>query len=717
MKGKVLSKIGAGVVLGLISAALVWVLADIFLPGLFYSFEARTYDSRVTTRIADVPRQSIDDIVIVDIDGRSISELGKFQQWPRSYYPRIIDFMNAGGAAAVGLDIIFDKDTREPESDKLFIESIRNAGNVFNSIYFEREDSVSWRYRMALEPSGFEWSRFSYVFPEEVSSQFREEDRIGNEFIELLNAGHAVGHVNFQGDVDGVVRKIHLFTNFNDHSYPSFAFKMYQDLMGVDSIKIDLGNYVNLYSAGSFVKRIPVDDQGNMLITYFGGFQTYRYISFYDVLQQRLPKEYFQNKVILVGTSLPGLYDLRNAPFNPAFPGVEIHANILYTLMSGKFVTQLSTLESFILLAGIGILIGVITVFLSPLWSIVIIILVGAIHTFVAYNFFIENLYWIPIVAPILTLLVTFSGVYLYRYVTEERGKKFIKETFSHFVTKSVVDELLANPEKIKLGGEKKECTVFFSDVVGFTTIAEQLTPEALVRLLNEYLTEMTNIVFKYDGMLDKYEGDAVMAVFGAPIAQGNHAYNACATALEMQEQLVKLRELWGKQGRPQLHARCGLNTGPMVVGNMGSETRFDYTVMGDSVNLGARLEPANKQYGTRIMIGEQTYLLAKDQIVARELDLLRVKGKTEPVRVYELIGLTEKGVNEKTKQVLGLFKLGFENYLAQNWEMAIKYFREVQRLEPLDGPAKTYIRRCEAYAAESPGAEWDGVFTMMTKG
>ena len=717
MKGKVLSKIGAGVVLGLISAALVWVLADIFLPGLFYSFEARTYDSRVTTRIADVPRQSIDDIVIVDIDGRSISELGKFQQWPRSYYPRIIDFMNAGGAAAVGLDIIFDKDTREPESDKLFIESIRNAGNVFNSIYFEREDSVSWRYRMALEPSGFEWSRFSYVFPEEVSSQFREEDRIGNEFIELLNAGHAVGHVNFQGDVDGVVRKIHLFTNFNDHSYPSFAFKMYLDLMGVDSIKIDLGNYVNLYSAGSFVKRIPVDDQGNMLITYFGGFQTYRYISFYDVLQQRLPKEYFQNKVILVGTSLPGLYDLRNAPFNPAFPGVEIHANILYTLMSGKFVTQLSTLESFILLAGIGILIGVITVFLSPLWSIVIIILVGAIHTFVAYNFFIENLYWIPIVAPILTLLVTFSGVYLYRYVTEERGKKFIKETFSHFVTKSVVDELLANPEKIKLGGEKKECTVFFSDVVGFTTIAEQLTPEALVRLLNEYLTEMTNIVFKYDGMLDKYEGDAVMAVFGAPIAQGNHAYNACATALEMQEQLVKLRELWGKQGRPQLHARCGLNTGPMVVGNMGSETRFDYTVMGDSVNLGARLEPANKQYGTRIMIGEQTYLLAKDQIVARELDLLRVKGKTEPVRVYELIGLTEKGVNEKTKQVLGLFKLGFENYLAQNWEMAIKYFREVQRLEPLDGPAKTYIRRCEAYAAESPGAEWDGVFTMMTKG
>ena len=716
MKSKILNKIGAGALLGLIAAILVWILANVIFPRLFYSFEARTYDNRVSSRISDVRSQSIDDIVIVDIDGRSISELGKFQQWPLTYYPRIINFLNSGGAAAIGLDIIFDKDIREPDANTQFVDAVRNAGNVFNSIYFEDEDSVSWRYRMALEPPGLEWNRFAYIFPENIAEQFKQEDRIGNEFIDLLNASHAVGHVNIQADVDGVVRKINLFRVFNSHFYPSLAFKMYLNLMGVDSINIELGNCINLYSEKSFVKRIPIDKQGNMLITYFGNYKTFRYIPFYDVLEQRLPKEYFQNKIVLVGTSLPGLFDLRTAPFNPAFPGVEINANILNTLLSGKFVNELSPLNSFILTAGIGILIGAVTVFLSPLWSIVLIVVLGIIHTFVAYYFFNDNLTWIPIVTPILTLLLTFSGVYLYRYVTEERGKKFIKETFSHFVTKSVVEELLANPDKIKLGGEKKECTVFFSDVVGFTTIAEQLTPEALVRLLNEYLTEMTAIVFKFDGMLDKYEGDAIMAVFGAPIAHGNHAYNACAAALEMQEQMLKLRELWGKQGRPQLHARCGLNTGPMVVGNMGSENRFDYTVMGDSVNLGARLEPANKQYGTKIMIGESTYLMAKDKILARELDLLRVIGKTEPVRVYELLGLTEKGVSDKTKQVIGLFKLGFENYLSQNWEMAIKYFRDVLRLEPLDGPAKTYIRRCEAYAAESPGSGWDGVFTMLTK-
>jgi adenylate cyclase len=720
MQGKLMSKIGAGAALGFIAAVLVWLLANIIFPGLFYSFEARTYDSRVTSRISDVRSQSIEDIVIIDIDGRSISELGKFQQWPLTYYPRVISFLDSCGVAAIGLDIIFDKDIREPESNQQFVEAVRKAGNVFNSIYFEDEDSLSWRYRMALEPAGFEWSRFSYIFPEAVSEQFRQEARFGNEFVDLLNASRAVGHVNIQGDVDGVVRKINLFRNFNNHSYPALPFKIYLDLMGIDSIKMELGKWMSLYSSGTLLKKIPIDQQGNMVITYAGLFKTYRYIPFYDVLGDaqgpRVPKEYFKDKICLIGTSLPGLFDLRNAPFNPAFPGVEVNANILNTLLTGKFVSQPSALESFMLIAGVGILIGIIAVFLSPLWSIVLVIVLGIIYTFFCYYMFNEHLSWLPIVNPILTLLLTFSAVYLYRYITEERGKKFIKETFSHFVTKSVVDELLANPEKIKLGGEKKECTVFFSDVVGFTTIAEQLTPEALVRLLNEYLTEMTNIVFKYNGMLDKYEGDAIMAVFGAPLPHGNHAFNACATALEMQEQLFKLRELWGKQGRPQLHARCGINSGPMVVGNMGADVRFDYTVMGDSVNLGARLEPANKLYNTKIMIGENTYLLAKDLIAARELDLIRVIGKTEPVRVYELMGLAEKGISDKTKQVIGLFKLGFENYLSQNWEMAIKYFRDVLRLEPLDGPAKHYVRRCESYAAEPPGSDWDGVHTMQTK-
>jgi adenylate cyclase len=717
MKGKIAAKIVAGFLLGLVSGVLVWVLANFVLPELFYSFEARTYDNRVITKIQDVPAQSIDEIVIIDIDGRSESELGRFQQWPRTYYPRIINFLNQGGAAAIGLDIIFVRDSRDPEADAAFVEATRAAGNVFNALYFEEEDSLNWRYRMYTEPEGFRWERFAYLFPEEITRHFRQEERIGNEFIELLNASHALGHVNFEGDVDGVVRKIHLFSNFNDHSYPALAFKMFLDLVGVDSMEFNLGEDITLYSEGEKIQQIPIDGQGNMLINYVGGFKTFRYISFYDVLEQRLPAEYFQNKIVLVGTSLPGLFDLRSAPFNPNFPGVEIHANILYTLLSGRFVIHMDAGTTLLMLALIGAVIGLIIVFLPPLWSIIVIVVAGAAHMLIAYSVFLDSNLWIPIVTPVITLIITFATVYLYKYITEERGKKFIKDTFSYFVTQSVVEELLANPDKIKLGGEKKECTVFFSDVAGFTTIAEQLTPEALVRLLNDYLTEMTNIVFKYDGMLDKYEGDAIMAVFGAPISHPDHAYKACAAALEMQEQLVKLRELWGKQGRPQLHARCGINSGQMVVGNMGSEDRFDYTVMGDAVNLGARLEPANKQYRTKIMIGEQTRKLAGDLIIVRGLDLLRVKGKTEPVKVYELLGTKEKGIPDKKQQVLDIFNKGFENYLAQNWETARDYFQQALKIDPMDGPSITYVRRCEQFKENPPGKDWDGVFTLLTKG
>jgi adenylate cyclase len=342
--------------------------------------------------------------------------------------------------------------------------------------------------------------------------------------------------------------------------------------------------------------------------------------------------------------------------------------------------------------------------------------MVGTGHVIASSIIFFETNTWIDIVTPVLTIFFTFSLVYLYRFMTEEKNKRFIRTTFSHFVTKSVVDELLANPDKIKLGGERKVCTVLFSDVAGFTTIAEELTPEALVHLLNDYLTEMTNIIFEYNGMLDKYEGDAIMAVFGAPVSHGNHAYNACASALDMQEQLMKMRNLWRKQGKPELYARVGVNTGPMVVGNMGSETRFDYTVMGDSVNLGARLEPANKEYGTYIMIGEETNTMAGDTIITRKLDLLRVKGKKEPVNVYELVGLADRPLPEDIKRVLELFKYGFSNYLEQNWDAAINAFKQAIEIKPDDGPSRRYLVRSKMFKDNPPDENWDGVFTMRGK-
>ncbi len=715
---KWLKKTLIGAFWGILAAIIIWAITRYVAHDLFYTYEAKTYDWRITKKFEEQP--TIDDIIIIDIDQRAVQKLGKFSQWPREYHTQVVDFLHRAGALAVGLDILYDKDIWHPEQDKEFVQTVRNAGNVYSAIYFAPADSDNWLPVMKSEPEGFEAERFYYTMPLESEKYFKREDRFESEFVELLNASRGVGHVNFIGDVDGVVRSIHLFTNFNHHLYPTLGFKIFMDVIGVDSVIFDPQlQFMNLFRERELLLQIPTDEYGNLFINWAGPFKTFRYISFYDVLkakERNLPPEIFQNKIVLLGTSLAGLYDLRNVPFERAFPGVEIHANILYTLINQNFITRMNEKSTFLLLILIGLILGVILIRTRPLFSIIFIVVLGFVYVITVTIIFFEQSYWIEIIAPLLTIVLSFSLIYVYRYITEEKDKRFIRSTFSHFVTKSVVDELLANPEKIKLGGEKKECTVLFSDVAGFTTISEQLEPEELVHLLNEYLTEMTNIVFKYEGMLDKYEGDAIMAVFGAPVERGNHAYQACATALEMQQRLVAMREVWRKQNRPELRMRVGINTGPMVVGNMGSESRFDYTVMGDAVNLGARLEPANKIYGTNIMIGEGTVKKAGDLIIARPLDLLRVKGKTEPVWVYELVGLSENGVSDDMMRVIELFKKGLSHYLKRDWDSAINYFMQVLAIKEDDGPAQRYLERCHFFKENPPAEDWDGVYTQTTK-
>ncbi len=712
---KFINKLLIAALLGLISTIIIWLLAHYVAKDLLYSYEARTYDWRIKSKIQDVPEAAIESIVIVDIDGLSVSELGKFSQWPRNYYPQLIENLNQGGAKAIGLDIIFDKTIWNPHYDREFVAEVDSANNVFNALYFAKSDSDNFRYSMPAEPAGFNFEKFKVNFPGQ-KPDIRREERFESEFVDLLNASIGVGHVNFNADNDGVVRSIHLFTQFNQRLYPSLAFSMYMHQKDIDSLSFSNNNLIECYSTGNLVSSIPVDDKGNMMINYYGSYKTFRYVSFYHILEKQLPSEYYNDKIFLVGTSLAGLFDLRSTPMLQAFPGVEIHANILHTLLNEDFVTKPSAMTNFLIVLGFAILLSILLIILGPLWSAIALLVLATAHVFISSFIFIDSNIWIEIVNPVLAGILTFSLVFVYRFATEERKKRFIRNTFSHFVTKSVVDELLANPEKIKLGGEKKICTVLFSDVAGFTTIAERLSPEALVSLLNDYLTQMTNIIFKYNGMLDKYEGDAIMAVFGAPVSSGNDAYNACASAVEMQDTLTRMRSLWRKQGRAELSARIGVNTGPMVVGNMGSETRFDYTVMGDAVNLGARLEPANKEYGTGILIGEETFNQTEGKIIARQLDLLKVKGKTAPVKVFELISTTEKGIDDKARELLNLFDQGFDAYLKQNWMWAINYFEQALVINPNDGPSKRLLKRCKIFQENPPGKDWDGVFTMRYK-
>jgi adenylate cyclase len=315
---------------------------------------------------------------------------------------------------------------------------------------------------------------------------------------------------------------------------------------------------------------------------------------------------------------------------------------------------------------------------------------------------------------PVLTMVFIYLGITVYRYITEEREKKKIRGAFQYYLTASVVNEILKDPNKLKLGGDKKNLSVMFSDIRGFTSISEKLSPENLVQLLNKYLTAMTNIVFKYDGLLDKYIGDAVMAVFGAPLDQPDHARRACLTAIEMMTELRRLQIKWKAEGWPEIDIGIGINTGDMVVGNMGSEMRFDYTVMGDSVNLASRLEGTNKEYGTNIIISEFTYEVIKEDFFCRELDAVRVKGKKLPVRIFELLG--EAKDKAQWQEFAAIFQHALELYRGGKWDEAIAAFNRVLGLKPDDFPSRLYIERCESLKETPPEGEWDGVFTMTRK-
>jgi adenylate cyclase len=319
------------------------------------------------------------------------------------------------------------------------------------------------------------------------------------------------------------------------------------------------------------------------------------------------------------------------------------------------------------------------------------------------------------IMYPASVIVLVYVAITLYKYIVESSQKRFIRNAFSTYLAPSVVKQIIESPDKLILGGEQRDITAFFSDVQGFTSISEKLTAPELVELLNEFLTEMTDIILKYEGTLDKFEGDAIIAFFGAPNDLENHAETACLACIEMQKRLTDLRTKWKAEAKPELNMRIGLCSGPAVVGNMGSKNRMDYTMMGDTVNTAARLEGVNKVYGIYTLIGETTYRALDDRILTREIDSINVIGKVEPVSVYQLLGYTTD-IDPHTKEALGLYQQGLTAYRNQKWENAIDRFNRALKLTPDDGPSQTMIIRCREFMTDPPGADWDGTFAMVSK-
>lgn len=501
---------------------------------------------------------------------------------------------------------------------------------------------------------------------------------------QVSRATKGLGAANVKYEASSVNYVMPMVFKWQNRLYPSISLLLACRYFGVDvakDVEVKLGSYVKIknipdkkISIGIFGEErdvmtkpnadrsitIPINDIGMMAINFIGGPYTFPHTKMVELAEQvnmkekTLNVEDYKNKILLTAmyyaTGVSTTRDIHPSPFSHTTAGIEHHASALNTILMQNFISYAPGWLNYLILFIFAVLLG----FLIPRFNIgVTMIVVGVI----AAIFFVEavlvfkytryvHFFLVPYV-EVVVVLITVIG---YKVLTEEENVKYIRNTFSKFVSKDIVNELLANPESLKLGGEKKELTVFFSDIRGFTTMSESLSPEDLVHLLNEYLSTMTNLVIAYKGTIDKYMGDAIMAFWGAPVPNSDHAYCACLTSIKQLEELKVMQDRWAANGWPVIDIGIGLNTGFAVAGNMGSSHRMDYTVMGDTINLGSRLEGTNKQYGTRIIISEFTYAQVKDRVYARELDDIRVKGKNEPVKIYELIDVVNRDDLDKLR-------------------------------------------------------------------
>ncbi len=461
--------------------------------------------------------------------------------------------------------------------------------------------------------------------------------------------------------------------------------------------------------------QIPVENKAMFRVNYYGGPRTFRHVSAGDIIHgDKKACVAVKDKIVLVGATTTGIYDLRPTPFDASFPGVEIHASIIENVITGNYLHR--DIDSAWLEAIMLLLLGV---FLSWLLNkirltigLVIVILLIAGMVLGNFFYFFAHGMVIQLVMPVAEIFFLFAGISVWRYSTEEKQKRETRRAFQHYLSKDVIDTVLNDISRLGLGGERRELTVLFSDIRGFTTISEGLAPEELTGLLNEYLTPMTDLVFKYRGTLDKYMGDAIMAFFGAPLKLPDHAKAACWSAIEMMEKLEELRRGWRNRGLPELDIGIGINTGIMSVGNMGSVNRFDYTVMGDHVNLGSRLEGINKVYKSHIIISEYTRQAIGDHFTCRELDSVAVKGKKEPVRIFELV---HRGPKTMEDAWIDVFHEALAAYRAQKWDEAMEIFLTLvaQRNDPT---SEIFVQRCKDMKEIPPGENWDGVLRMKTK-
>ena len=713
-----------------------------FLDGL----ENFTYDTRLNLTL---PNDVEDNIIIVDIDETSLAEVGRFP-WSRDVLAKLVDnlfdhyqvkvlgfdIVFAEADQSSGLDAFLDLAENELSDNRQYLETL---ATIRPSLEFDKQFAASLRERNIVLGYYFkshiqqgEEATTGALPPaitqmdEQWSQRLPINKAIGfGANLDLLQESAASGGYfdNPYVDADGVFRRVPLIQHYEGYLFASLALATTR--AALDNPRIELlvesdgkkggQQYYALESIKVGDYRVPVDNNGAVYVPYRGLAGSFPYVSAYKVLDKSADLTTLKDKIVLVGTSAPGLLDLRSTPVQNIYPGVEVHANIIAGVLNQEIKHKPAWIlgYEFILLVVVAVAVSFILTFLSPalaaLSSLAIMLMVIA-GSMLAWN---QNLI-LPLASPLLLIVLLFTLHMTYGFFIESRNKRQLAQTFGQYIPPELVDEMVETSAEFSMEGESRNMTVLFSDVRGFTTLSEGLNPRELTRLMNALLTPMTRVIHKNRGTIDKYMGDAIMAFWGAPLNDPEHARHALYAAFDMMQELKLMQQEFKEKGWPPVNIGIGLNTGMMNVGNMGSEFRVAYTVLGDAVNLGSRLEGLTKAYGVDIIVSESTKTEV-DEFVYRELDLVRVKGKKEPVAIFEPIG-HRNDVDKEITSELARYRQALKAFRKQDWDRAEMEFFNLSRSYPDRRLYQEYQNRIANYRQSPPGDDWDGVYTHTSK-
>jgi adenylate cyclase len=720
---------------------------------VFYSFGQKkpellsSLDNQITSAMFRWrgPMETTKKVVIVDIDEKSLTRLGQWP-WPRDTVARLVKAVDAAGAKVMGFDIVFAEKDRtsiteyleefqglidspvlmqdllplarraDLNHDLILGDAIAASPVVLGYIFQLRDDGLKKEYEKPLPAATIS------ISPGEISYQdlvlIPGYRAILN--VEQVAQAETEGFLNVFPDISGMVRKVPVFMELDGIPYPSLALEMIRTGLGENDTVIhasrqktmDRNSLLGVSLKDMF---IPTDDRGQVTVNYRGGVNTFDYIPAVDVLEGN-SQERLRDKYVIIGTSASGLLDFHATPFSGIFPGVEVQATVIDNILAGDLFTYDIFTEiglTYTLIAAGGIILSALLAYSGALaGGLAGLLFITSIIFGNYYLFFLRGLL-VGITYPLVTILAVFLVVTLFNYFFEYRKKQFIHSAFSRYVSPMVVNQLVKRPDRLSLTGEEKNLTILFSDIRNFTTISEDMDPRQLGVFMNSYLTAMSDIIMEHKGMVDKYIGDAIVAIWGAPLPDADHVYNAVRASIAMTKTLTMLEDDWRKQGFPLIDIGVGINTGITSVGNFGSERRFEYTVLGDNVNLASRLEGLNKAYGTNVIISRFTREALNGEFFCRELDRVRVKGKAVPIEIYE--PLAEGTPDPALKEEVELFEQSLIAYRERHFDHAYRIMEELHNVKP-HHLYRLYLDRIETFLETPPPEDWDGTYTFTSK-